>query len=337
MKIFIQLSIISIIFISCKNSNKSSGTEESYSSVNLEEKMQNEAFKKMKALCYSCHSPNAGMDMRIAPPMAGVKMHYLEMYENEEEFVNAIWSFLENPEEDKSLMKGAVRKFGLMPYVPYQEEDIKSIASYIYNNELEKPDWFDQHVKGRHGKMKHKNQGNTTHKKGKKHKNQQRKGPKEQGKAMAMATKRELGKNLMTAIAEKGTPGAVDFCNIKALPITAQKEKELNATIKRASDKPRNLLNTATARENEIISIFKNNLKNGDIPEAIVDKKDGKFDFYYPIVTNDMCLQCHGEIGKQVTEETYKTIKLKYPEDLAIGYGANEVRGIWHITFNKNN
>jgi len=48
-----------------------------------------------------------------------------------------------------------------------------------------------------------------------------------------------------------------------------------------------------------------------------------------------MCLQCHGEVGKQVTEETYKTIKLKYPNDLAIGYDVNQVRGIWHIEFQK--
>jgi hypothetical protein len=343
MKSLLFLFSVSIFFSSCKNKADYPADQLTYTQVVPVKPVQSDGLKKMKTFCYSCHSPTAEMDMRMAPPMEAVKMHYKEKYNNQKDFVNAIWEFTHKPEESKSLMKGAVRKFGLMPYVPYKEEDIRLIATYIYNNELEKPDWFDDHLKEKHNKAKNgmkKGKGQGHGKKNSQgsgnHEQNVRNGPKAQGKAMAIATKKELGKNLMKAISERGTAGAVDFCNIKALPITAAKEKEFNATIKRASDKPRNPLNRATSREAEVISIFKNNISVGESPEPIIDKNNDKFDFYYPITTNEMCLQCHGEVCKEVKSETYKTIKLKYPEDLAVGYNVNEVRGIWHITFDRN-
>lgn len=328
--------VVIILFFSCKNKVESSNNEQAYSAIIQDETAQSEAYKKMKTLCFSCHSPTAEMDMRMAPPMVAVKMHYTEEHDSQEDFVTAIWGFMQKPDKDKALMKGAVKRFGLMPYVPYKEEDIKAIATYMYNNELEKPDWFDEHRKQEHAKGKM-NKAHTNDGQGKKGmQTQQRKGPKKQGKAMAIATKKELGKNLMKAISERGTVGAVEFCNIKALPITAEKEKEFNATIKRASDKPRNPANKANDRESQVISSFKETLAKGEKPEAVVDKNGDKFEFYYPITTNDMCLQCHGEVGETLTDETYKTIKLKYPEDLAVGYDVNQVRGIWHITFESN-
>ncbi len=333
MKAFFLVFLISLVFYSCKNNQNSNSEKFGYTDQKLSTDDQNEAYKKMKTLCYSCHSPTAEMDMRMAPPMVAVKMHYTKKYDNQADFAEAIWKFMQAPDENKALMKGAVRKFGVMPYLPYKEEDIRAIAAYMYNNELEKPEWFDQHYKEKHGKGKmEKGKGHGMGQGNGKMKHQ-RKGAKEKGKAMAIATKKELGKNLMKAISEKGTAGAVDFCNVRALPITAEKEKEFNASIKRSSDKPRNPKNKADQKESEIIALYKTELQNGETPEAILEKNGGKFEFYYPITTNDMCLQCHGEVGKEVNTKTYKTIKLKYPEDLAVGYDVNQVRGVWHITF----
>lgn len=335
MKIYSLLLAILIVTFSCKKNTDSAKNDNDYTKVLPEEAMQSEAYKKMKTLCFSCHSPTAEMDMRMAPPMIAVKMHYTDEHDNEEDFVNAIWSFMQKPKEENALMKGAVKRFGLMPYVPYKEEDIKAIATYMYNNELKKPDWFDDHRKQNHGNGKmRKGQGKGSGN-GKGMQNKQRKGPKAQGKAMAIATKKELGKNLMKAISEKGTAGAVEFCNTRALPITAEKEKEFKATIKRASDKPRNPTNKANARENQVIASFKESIAKGEKPDAIVDEHADKFEFYYPIVTNDMCLQCHGKVGQDITQDTYKTITLKYPDDMAVGYNVNQVRGIWHISFER--
>ncbi|MBT8393847.1 MAG: DUF3365 domain-containing protein, partial [Bacteroidia bacterium] len=110
-----------------------------------------------------------------------------------------------------------------------------------------------------------------------------------------------------------------------------------NANIKRASDKPRNPKNKANTIELEYINVFKDLLKEEKEIEPIVVTQGNQQQFYYPIVTNSMCLQCHGENGNQLKTETYQNIKDLYPKDLATGYDVNQVRGIWSITFNKDN
>jgi hypothetical protein len=50
-------------------------------------------------------------------------------------------------------MFGAVRRFGVMVKQPFSEDDIKLIADYMFDNNLEKPEWFDDHEK----EMKKKN------------------------------------------------------------------------------------------------------------------------------------------------------------------------------------
>jgi len=68
--------------------------------------------------------------------------------------------------------------------------------------------------------------------------------------------------------------------------------------------------------------------------KPVVLEKGNKIQFYYPIETNTMCLQCHGKPEQINPEVRAKTLQL-YPKDLAIGYSENEVRGIWSITFKK--
>ncbi|WP_445159338.1 Tll0287-like domain-containing protein [Mesohalobacter salilacus] len=327
MKYLILLLVL--VSVACKSDKQS---KPDYKILNSESKIaenqDSKSYEIMKTQCYTCHNPETEHDNRIAPPMVAVKMHYMRGNPTEEEFTQSILNFVNQPTKEKSKMKGAVSRFGVMPYQKFNESNIKSIASYMYNYKLDKPEWFDEHIKGE-GMKPYQQRGNQRQK-------QKRKGPKQKGMDIAMATKKELGKKLMNTIAEKGTAEAVEFCNLKAIPITSEKEKQFNAKIKRASDKPRNPDNLATAQEEVHINTFKEMIANSESPEPIVEKNNGKFDFYYPIVTNSMCLKCHGEVGETIKTETYKTIKLKYPEDKAIDYDANQVRGIWHIEFQKD-
>jgi len=320
------LLLFLLLNLSCKTEDKSKNNYQSNQKT-LTEDQAYKAKELMTNLCYTCHNPETAHEQRIAPPMLAIKMHYLRKHDSKEDFVKAIKNFTQKPSEDKVLLKGAVKKYGLMPYQPYKEDDIQAIATYMYDYELEKPEWFDAHMKEKG--RKHFKQ------KGKKLGKQQRKGPKQKGMEIALATKKQLGKNLMKAINEKGPVHAVDFCNVQAMPITTKMENKYDAVIKRASDKPRNPKNKATAKEEGYIKIYKEQLSNGEKTEPILDKTKDGFDFYYPIVTNDMCLKCHGDVGSDVQPETYKTISLKYPDDMAVGYNVNEVRGMWHIQFQK--
>ncbi|ORU91591.1 MAG: hypothetical protein A6F70_00505 [Cycloclasticus sp. symbiont of Bathymodiolus heckerae] len=111
--------------------------------------------------CAVCHGGTGGMNMskRLAPPMMGVRMHYIKKYPDKESFVGAIVSWVEKPEKDKSLIKMAVRKFGLMPLIPVTQDDVENIAEYIFEGKLDRPEGFDEHVKKMHGGKGHKHGG----------------------------------------------------------------------------------------------------------------------------------------------------------------------------------
>lgn len=156
----------------------------------------------------------------------------------------------------------------------------------------------------------------------------------EMGLKYAMTTKATLGMNLMGAIQKKGTEHALEFCNVKAIPLTDSMAVAQKAKISRVSDKPRNANNMANAEELAYIETFKKQLASGEQTNGIVKKKDGKVHFYYPIATNQMCLQCHGTT-KKIKPQVMTMIDKLYPKDLAIGYDENEVRGIWNVVFEE--
>jgi hypothetical protein len=57
---------------------------------------------------------------------------------------------------------------------------------------------------------------------------------------------------------------------------------------------------------------------------------------YYPILTGKMCLQCHGIKNEDINPETSSILKKLYPNDKAIGYKENDLRGLFKIEMNKN-
>lgn len=155
----------------------------------------------------------------------------------------------------------------------------------------------------------------------------------EKGKMIAMNTQKLLGKNLKGAMKSGGPVAALEFCNAKASPLTAEMEQKFNATIKRVSDKNRNVNNAPNEVEAKIIADYITSLQAGkEIKPITQEGKDGKVHFYAPIKVKGLCLTCHGDAIAQPVDSI---LKVKYPNDKAIGYKAGELRGIWSITMDK--
>ncbi len=327
--------IVLIALVSCKNN---SNENSDYTNLTSIEKDQEHPGKKLLEVnCYVCHSPTASHDDRIAPPMIAVKKHYLTEGVSKKEFIQSIQDYMKNPNAEDAKMYGAVKRFGVMPKATYPDETITQIADYIYDYDIEQPEWFEDHFeqgqgKGQ-GKGKVKGQGN-----GKMmNKQEASKGDselsfEERGMKYAMGTKAELGKNLMGTIQKKGTVEAMAFCNEAAYPLTDSMAVVYNASIKRVSDKPRNQENRANSKEKDYINKFKTVLADNQELAPIIEESLESVNFYYPITTNTMCLQCH---GTNLDSDVSNIIKRLYPNDLAIGYSENEVRGIWRIAFDK--
>ena len=158
----------------------------------------------------------------------------------------------------------------------------------------------------------------------------------ELGLKYAMTTKSVLGKNLLIAINTNGTENALEFCSEEAYPLTDSMAIALNVRIKRVSDKPRNSKNTTSELELEYISICKKKIENGEVVKPKIQEIENKMVGYYPIITNKMCLQCHGKPNTNIESAVLKKINQLYPQDKAIGYDVNQLRGIWVIEMDEN-
>ena len=155
--------------------------------------------------------------------------------------------------------------------------------------------------------------------------------PLEKGRKIALQTKSTLGSNLKRAISTNGTAGALSFCSTSAIPLTAGMATAHKAKIKRVSDKNRNPMNKANRSELQYINEVKSALaKKQKIKPKLIKTPTGHMG-YYPIVSNKMCLQCHGSPNKDIAPDVYSAIKKLYPADKAIGYKSNQLRGIWVI------
>ncbi|MGB7785821.1 MAG: DUF3365 domain-containing protein [Salinimicrobium sp.] len=285
--------------------------------------------KLLEQYCYACHSPSAPMDKMLAPPMAAVKAHYLLNEPSKEEFVEQITAYVAAPSKEASKMPGAINKFGLMPQQNFPPEAVEKIAAYLYEYKIEEPEWFSDHFNAGPGKGMYGQQG----KQGQKMKSTGQT-YRERGVEIAMAAEKHLGQQLMKQLREKNTIDALQYCNENALPLTKEVALKEGASIQRVSDKNRNPKNLASKKEKILINQFRRDIAWGHQPEPVVIDEEDSVRFYYPLVTNELCLQCHGRVQDMDPKVQQKVLQL-YPQDKAVGYSENQVRGLWKIGIPK--
>lgn len=131
-------------------------TEQQLATMIFQCSLEEAGNKLYKTHCSACHGNTGGVDMqkRVAPPIAAVRMHYIGSYPDRDSFVLAVADWVEKQDESNSLMRGAIRRFNLMPPVSISRGDAEKIASYIFDGDIEKPAGFDEHAERMHGKKK---------------------------------------------------------------------------------------------------------------------------------------------------------------------------------------
>lgn len=141
--IYLLFVLSILLFLGCKDNGLKNNAYLASNSTN-----KNHPGKKlMETYCYTCHNPTTEHDKRIAPPMIAIKNHYISSNTSKEDFVNSMLKWIKDPNEKDAKMFGAVRRFGVMPKQVFNEEDIKLIAEYMFDNDIEQPEWFEEHEK----------------------------------------------------------------------------------------------------------------------------------------------------------------------------------------------
>lgn len=276
------------------------------------------ALTLMQNYCFACHTPDLNIDKRLAPPMFRIREHYYNADISRQEFVDKVVRFAMNPSEANSIMPGAIRNFGLMPKQVFKKEDLETIAAYIYEHDISTDAWYAAWEE---------------------FKIQSKPGDKamtfeERGLTIVNNTKATLVRNLMEAIGTYGTPGAVEFCSLRAMALTDSLAQVYDAKIRRVSDRPRNKANQANENELGYINMLKVKEENKEALPPIIQVLEGKMTGYYPILTAKMCLQCHGVEGTDISPATAARIKSFYPDDQATSYGENQLRGLFVVEMN---
>lgn len=156
------------------------------------------------------------------------------------------------------------------------------------------------------------------------------------GKEIADSVGSVLKANLMQAMGSDGPVHAVEFCNLEALPLTGEFNTLYNVQVKRTSDRLRNPNNAPSTLESSVIADYRSEQSSGVPlrPKLALDS-EGRKVFFAPIFTGAPCLICHGNEANMDEGLREKLTEL-YPADDAKGFGIDELRGIWSVTFNNS-
>ncbi len=155
------------------------------------------------------------------------------------------------------------------------------------------------------------------------------------GNMIAKISFETISGELQKALANGGIENALHYCNERAYPITDSLSAAHRVTIKRVSNKNRNPRNKADKMEEYLIKGFGIDLSEGNELSPKMVLKDDSVIFYKPIITQALCLNCHGTPGKEITFSNDSLIQALYPKDKAVDYRENQLRGLWRIGFKK--
>ncbi|WP_297336456.1 DUF3365 domain-containing protein [Algoriphagus sp.] len=158
------------------------------------------------------------------------------------------------------------------------------------------------------------------------------------GDSISTEAQQQLLGQLQEAIAEKGVPGAIEFCNVQALPILDQVSKKYEVEIRRVSNRYRNPVDQPSEMEERILETYEYNVENGLESTPNLQKIDeGKAYLYSKaiVIPGGLCLNCHGDPQKDISAQTLEKINALYPQDKATGHKVGDLRGMWSIKIQK--
>ena len=101
------------------------------------------AFEKACMSCHDTYEKN-----KKAPPLIAVNQVYLRLTDgNMTVAMERMKTFLAAPSKESTLMKPAVKLYGVMPKLELTEEEIRDFSQVLVETEFEIPEWFDEHYK----------------------------------------------------------------------------------------------------------------------------------------------------------------------------------------------
>ena len=137
---------------------------------------------------------------------------------------------------------------------------------------------------------------------------------------------------LLAEVREKGAVGALTQCAAVTMSLAQQYEAQ-GWRLRRISLKARNSANAPDSHQRKILTDYEILKDKGrfqpDVPNVYLEVEDGKRTLRYmrPILmTNQVCLQCHGR-PEDLLPKVKERLQRLYPRDAATGYQLNDLCG----------
>ena len=142
----------------------------------------------------------------------------------------------------------------------------------------------------------------------------------------------EINSALDTAMQDKRLKNVFDQFSFDAQMISAKYEQADLYSLRRITDKPRNIENIARSYEYDILDEFDYSAKGNSSKQFVWAFFGGKYTFYYfeSIIMRSTCLTCHGNIN-EIPVPVLKMIKKIYPDDEAVNYAEHDLRGMYVV------
>lgn len=153
-----------------------------------------------------------------------------------------------------------------------------------------------------------------------------------EARSLAVSIPPKLIEVLNEEIDKGGAANAISVCREKAPQMANAASEKSGWSIRRVSLKNRNPKAVPDTWERAALEDFEKRLAAGEKITALEKgetvSEDGKSYYRYvkALPTQKLCLQCHGS-PEDVSAEVQAKLKELYPEDKAVGYGLNQIRG----------
>ena len=150
-----------------------------------------------------------------------------------------------------------------------------------------------------------------------------------EAKNLLKETAKQYKNTLIQGLQHNNLIKALKYCN-KEVEQLVSKDNEKGFAVKRISLRPRNKNNYPNLYEKEILEKFNklSFIDNKDLAlehsDIIKDENNNKFVYVKAIRIKEVCLNCH---GSNINDDLKKEIQKLYPDDKAINYKLNDIRG----------
>ena len=128
-----------------------------------------------------------------------------------------------------------------------------------------------------------------------------------------------LGGRLGNAMGTVGPASAISVCAEEAPIIAAEVSRKHGLTIGRTSFRLRNPKNEPPDWAKPMVAARVEQ-------DTYLAGPEGELGVLLPIPMNDLCVTCHGR-SDQISPEVKEALALKYPDDKAVGFAPDDLRG----------